>query len=88
MATKVEIFTGANCAYCVAAKNLLKSKGLDYEEFRIDQDPARFQEMLARSSSRRTVPQVFINGVHVGGFDDLAAAERSGKLAQLIGKVA
>jgi glutaredoxin 3 len=85
MNTKVEIFTGANCAYCTAAKNLLKAKGLDYEEFRIDQDPARFQEMLARSSNRRTVPQIFINGEHVGGFDDLAAAERSGKLARLIG---
>ncbi|MBS0591042.1 MAG: glutaredoxin 3 [Proteobacteria bacterium] len=85
MAIKVEIFTGANCAYCVAAKNLLKAKGLDYEEFRIDQDPARFQEMLARSSNRRTVPQIFIDGTHVGGYDDLVAAERNGKLAQLLG---
>ena len=85
MGTKVEIFTGANCAYCMAAKNLLKSKGLDYEEFRIDLDPARREEMLVRSSNRRTVPQIFINGEHVGGFDELAAAERSGKLAQLIG---
>lgn len=84
MGTKVEIFTGANCAYCVAAKNLLKSKGLDYEEFRIDLDPARREEMLARSANRRTVPQIFINGEHVGGFDDLAAADRSGKLAQMI----
>ena len=85
MGTKVETFTGANCAYCVAAKNLLKAKGLDYEEFRIDLDPARREEMLTRSANRRTVPQIFINGEHVGGFDDLAAAERSGKLAQLIG---
>ena len=84
MSKKIEIFTGANCAYCVAAKNLLKSKGLDYEEFRIDQDPSRFQEMLARSSNRRTVPQIFIGGTHVGGFDDLAAAERNGKLATLL----
>ena len=88
MTAKVEIFTGANCAYCVAAKNLLKSKGLDYEEFRIDLDAARREEMLVRSSNRRTVPQIFINGQHVGGFDDLAAAERSGKLAQLIGAAA
>ena len=85
MGTKVEIFTGANCAYCVAAKNLLKSKGLSYEEYRIDLDAARRDEMLVRSANRRTVPQIFINGEHVGGFDDLAAAERSGKLAQLIG---
>lgn len=85
MSAKVEIFTGANCAYCVAAKNLLKSRGLDYEELRIDLDPARRDEMLTRSANRRTVPQIFINGEHVGGFDDLAAADRSGKLAQLIG---
>ena len=88
MSAKVEIFTGANCAYCVAAKNLLKSKGLAYEEFRIDLDPARRDEMLVRSANRRTVPQIFINGEHVGGFDELAAAERSGKLAQLIGAAA
>jgi len=88
MSAKVEIFTGANCAYCVAAKNLLKSKGLDYEEFRIDLDPARRDEMLVRSANRRTVPQIFINGEHVGGFDELVAAERSGKLAQLIGAAA
>ena len=85
MSAKVEIFTGANCAYCVAAKTLLKSKGLDYQEFRIDLDPARREEMLVRSENRRTVPQIFINGEYVGGFDDLAAADRSGKLAQLIG---
>jgi len=88
MSAKVEIFTGANCAYCVAAKNLLKSKGLGYEEFRIDLDPARRDEMLVRSANRRTVPQIFINGEHVGGFDELVAAERSGKLAQLIGAAA
>jgi glutaredoxin 3 len=84
MSTKVEIFTGANCAYCVAAKNLLKSKGLDYEEFRIDLDPARREEMLVRAANRRTVPQIFVNGEHVGGFDDLVAADRSGKLSQMI----
>jgi glutaredoxin 3 len=84
MSAKVEIFTGANCAYCVAAKNLLKSKGLGYEEFRIDLDPARRDEMLARSANRRTVPQIFINDTHVGGFDDLVAADRSGRLAELI----
>jgi glutaredoxin 3 len=84
MSVKVEIYTGSNCAYCVAAKNLLKQKGLDYEELRIDTDPAKRDEMMARAK-RRTIPQIFINGEHVGGFDDLAAADRNGKLAQLIG---
>lgn len=81
---KVEIYTSAMCAYCVAAKNLLKQKGLDYSEIRIDTDPSRREEMLARAQ-RRTVPQIFIAGQHVGGFDELVAADRSGRLAQLIG---
>lgn len=80
---KVEIYTGANCAYCVAAKNLLKSKGLEYSEIRIDTDAAQMQQMLVRAK-RRTVPQIFINGQHIGGYDDLAAADRSGALAKLI----
>jgi glutaredoxin 3 len=81
---KIEMYTSANCAYCVAAKNLLKSKGLDYQEIRIDTDPARREEMLARTR-RRTVPQIFVNDRHVGGYDDLVAVERSGELAKLIG---
>ncbi|MBS0486788.1 MAG: glutaredoxin 3 [Proteobacteria bacterium] len=81
---KIEIYSSANCAYCVAAKNLLKSKGLDYAEIRIDTDPARREEMLARAQ-RRTVPQIFVNDHHVGGYDDLVAAERSGELAKLTG---
>lgn len=81
---KIEMYTSANCAYCVAAKNLLKSKGLDYAEIRIDTDPVRREEMLARAQ-RRTVPQIFVNDRLVGGYDDLVAAERSGELARLIG---
>jgi glutaredoxin 3 len=81
---KIEMYTSANCAYCVAAKNLLKSKGLDYAEIRIDTDPVRREEMLARAQ-RRTVPQIFVNDRLVGGYDDLVAAERSGELAKLIG---
>ncbi|HTI97213.1 MAG TPA: glutaredoxin 3 [Rudaea sp.] len=81
---KIEMYTSANCAYCVAAKNLLKSKGLDYAEIRIDADPVRREEMLARAQ-RRTVPQIFVNDRLVGGYEDLVAAERSGELAKLIG---
>ena len=80
---KIEMYTSASCAYCVAAKNLLKSRGLDYAEIRIDTDPARRDEMLARAQ-RRTVPQIFVNDRHVGGYEDLVAAERSGELARLI----
>ena len=84
---KIEMYTSASCAYCVAAKNLLKSKGLDYSEIRIDTDPARREEMLARTQ-RRTVPQIFVNGQHVGGYDDLVVAERNGTLAKLTGSAA
>lgn len=80
---KVEIYTSAICAYCVAAKNLLKQKGLDYAEIRIDTDPARREEMVKRTQ-RRTVPQIFIAGQHVGGYDELVAADRSGVLAAML----
>lgn len=85
---KIEMFSTAVCPYCVAAKNLLKSKGLEWSEVRIDTDPVQRDAMLARSGGRRTVPQIFINDEHVGGFDDLVAADRSGKLAQLLEKSA
>lgn len=82
---RIEMYTTAICPYCVAAKNVLKSKGLEYSEIRIDSDLAKRDEMLARSGGRRTVPQIFINGELVGGHDDLVAADRSGRLAQLLG---
>ncbi|SFN13776.1 glutaredoxin 3 [Dokdonella immobilis] len=86
MAT-VEMFTTAVCPYCVAAKNLLKQKGFDYTEIRIDTDPLRRDEMLSRTGGRRSVPQIFVNGIHVGGFEDLVAADRSGKLAEIAASV-
>ena len=86
--TVIEIYTTAVCPYCVAAKNLLKSKGLQWTETRVDADPVRREEMLTRSAGRRTVPQIFVNGHHVGGFDDLAAADRDGRLAALLAEAA
>lgn len=85
---KIEVYSTAVCPYCTAAKNLLKSKGLEWSEVRIDSDLAQRDLMLARSGGRRTVPQIFINDQHVGGFDDLVAADRSGKLAELLGQTA
>ena len=79
----VEMYTTAICPYCVAAKNLLKQKGFDYSEIRVDTDPQRREEMLKRTGGRRSVPQIFVKGTHVGGFDDLVAADRSGKLAEI-----
>jgi glutaredoxin 3 len=82
---RVEIYTTLICPYCVAAKQFLEQRDLDYVEVRIDTDPGRRDEMLSRSGGRRTVPQIFVNGEHVGGFDDLVAAERSGRLGELTG---
>ncbi len=81
---KIEVYSTAVCPYCVSAKNLLKSKGLEWTDVRIDTDPAQRDAMLTRSGGRRSVPQIFVNDEHVGGFDDLVAADRSGKLAQML----
>ena len=79
---RVLLYTTAFCPYCVAAKNFLRQRGFDYEEIRVDLDAARRDEMLARSSGRRTVPQIFIGDTHVGGYDDLVAADRAGRLRE------
>ena len=84
MAT-VEIYTKMFCPYCVRAKNLLTSKGVTFEEFDITMGGAKRIEMLGRSNGGTTVPQIFIDGTHVGGSDDLAALERAGKLNPLLG---
>jgi glutaredoxin 3 len=85
---KIEVYSTAVCPYCMAAKNLLKSKGLEWNEVLVDADPAQRDLMLQRSGGRRTVPQIFINDQHVGGYDDLVAADRSGKLKQLLDEAA
>jgi glutaredoxin 3 len=81
---RIEIYSTAICPYCVAAKNFVKNRGFDFEEVRIDRDPAKLGEMLERSGGRRTVPQIFVNGAHVGGYDDLVAADRGGRLKELL----
>jgi glutaredoxin 3 len=86
--SKIEVYSTAVCPYCVAAKNLLKSKGLEWTEVRVDTDATQRDAMLARSGGRRTVPQIFINDRHVGGYDDLVAADRNGKLAELLEQAA
>ena len=77
------IYSSAICPYCVAAKNFLKSKGLDYREVRIDLDASARKEMLDRSK-RMSVPQIFVNGTHVGGFDDMVALDRAGNFSPLL----
>jgi glutaredoxin 3 len=81
--SKATIYSTAICPYCVAAKNFLQSRGIEFEEVRIDLDPARREEMVERAR-RTSVPQIFFGEVHVGGFDDLVAADRSGRLQELL----
>lgn len=80
----ITLYTSAVCGYCVAAKNFLKSRGLEWTEVRIDLDPAERQRMVERAR-RTSVPQIFIGETHVGGYDDLVALQREGKLEGLLG---
>ncbi len=72
------------CPYCVAARDLLRSKGVQFEEIDLTSDPARRTEMESLSG-RSSVPQIFIGDAHVGGYDDMAALDRSGRLDRLLG---
>ena len=81
---KIEIYTKAFCPYCFRAKGLLDGKGAEYEEFDITMGGPRRQEMIERANGRTTVPQIFIDGKHIGGSDDLAALDRSGGLDPLL----
>ncbi len=80
----VLVYTQNNCPYCRNAKALLTSKGVAFTEIDLFEQPARTAEMIARSGGRRTVPQIFVGGVHVGGSEDLFALESSGDLDRLL----
>ena len=84
-APEVTLYTSAWCPYCMRAKALLERKGIAFREIDVEAGRELRQEMIARSGGRRTVPQVFINGTHLGGSEELAAAERSGELDRLLG---
>lgn len=84
---KVVMYCTAVCPYCVAAERLLKSRGVtEIEKIRIDLDPTRQEEMMARTGGRRTVPQVFIGDTHVGGFDDTSTLDAAGELVPLLNR--
>ena len=80
----VEIYTTSFCPYCHAAKRLLQKKGADYTEIDVSQDPDLRAKMTQRANGRRTVPQIFIGGQHVGGSDDLHALDYAGKLDPML----
>ena len=80
---KVLMYSTGACPYCQMAERLLVAKGVAIEKIRVDLDPARRQDMMERTG-RRTVPQIYIGDTHVGGFDELAALDRAGKLDALL----
>ncbi|MBJ3761579.1 glutaredoxin 3 [Maribius pontilimi] len=81
---QIEIYTTPLCGFCHAAKRLLKSKDAAFIETDVSGSGDKRQDMTKRANGRTTVPQIFIDGTHVGGFDDLAALERQGKLDQML----
>lgn len=84
MSAKVVMYSTAVCPYCQRAEQLLKARGVEsIEKVRIDQDPEQRAAMIERTG-RRTVPQIFIGDEHVGGYDDLAALDRAGKLVPML----
>ncbi len=82
---KIEVFTKFFCPYCSRAKALLERKGVEYQEIDLTMDRAGFDAMIERAGGARTVPQIFIDGKHVGGSDDLAALDARGGLDPLLG---
>ncbi|MBS0198886.1 MAG: glutaredoxin 3 [Proteobacteria bacterium] len=80
---EITLYTTQVCPYCVAAKNFLKSKGLEWREVRVDLDPAEREKMVAMAK-RTSVPQIFVGETHVGGYDDMMALHRAGKFEPLL----
>ena len=81
---KVEIYTTPWCGYCARAKSLLERKGIAYEEIDVSNSPDERDLMVERSGGRRTVPQIFVDGRHLGDSDEIAALDRAGKLDALL----
>lgn len=81
---RIDIYSSSSCPYCIRAKSLLKSKGAEFNEFEVDGKPDLIAESVNRSGGMRTVPQIFIENYHVGGYDDLVALDKNGKLNALL----
>ena len=84
MSINIEIYTSVNCFYCVAAKRLLDEKNIRYVEHDVSRDTTLREKMLEKANGSRTVPQIFINDVHIGGCDELYEMERKGSLSNII----
>jgi glutaredoxin 3 len=82
---EVELYTTMWCPYCARARILLRRKGVAFVDIDIDQEPRRRKEMIRRAGGRTSVPQIFIDGEHIGGSDELAALDRAGRLDAKLG---
>lgn len=83
-ADRIVVYSTPFCGYCGAAKRLLAGKGVEVTEIDVMFDPEERRKMMEKSGGRRTVPQIFIDGQHIGGFDDLSALDASGELDRLL----
>ena len=81
----VEIYTGPLCAFCDRAKALLNKKGVSFKEINLASDASKMEEMIKRTNGMKTIPQIFVDGHHIGGNDKLQALENEGKLNSLLG---
>ena len=88
MDPKVEIYTWSRCPFCIRAKRLLDSKGVEYTEYCIDGDNEAREVMTDRANGSRSLPQIFIDDQHVGGCDDIHALDRQGKLEPMLNQAA
>jgi glutaredoxin 3 len=84
MTANVEIYTWSTCPFCIRAKALLKSKGVDFTEYVIDGDEVARDQMVQRTNGPRSLPQIFINDQYIGGCDDIYALNSQGKLDPLL----
>jgi glutaredoxin 3 len=82
---QVEMYTMAWCPYCARARAMLQKKGVDFAEISLDEEPGRRAEMIERAHGGRSVPQIFIDGEHIGGCDEMVALDRAGKLDPKLG---
>ena len=85
MSARVTMYATGYCPYCLMAERLLEDKGVEIDKIRVDLEPRRRVEMIERTR-RRTVPQIYIGEVHVGGYDDLSALDRAGELDTLLAR--
>ncbi len=81
----IEIFTTARCGYCERTKALLERRGYAYLDFDVSAEPAHLEEFRRRLPHTKAVPQIFIAGAHIGGYDDLCLLDMSGELAEMLG---